>query len=177
MWEPVWLDIRYIRQSGTTIGLRASMTGAIGEGGTMRRFYVLACVALLALWVGGCAGQAMADRPATQPSSSTSVPVRVVIAAEGVESNAMSDDNPITGLQFSLSQGEEQPQAATPLDQPPVTPLAPDEVGALFDRLPPLTAEEEDVQALALPPTSIPPPRTGATVQEPFPPPATPPPR
>jgi hypothetical protein len=88
----------------------------------------------------------------------------------------MSDSEPVTGLQFSLSEGVEQPQAAAALDQPPVTPLAPDEVEALLDRLPPLTAETEDVQELALPPTTIPPPRTGATVQEPFPPPATPPP-
>ena len=63
-----------------------------------------------------------------------------------------------------------------PLAQPVTTPLEPDEVDALLERLPPLPKATSDFQDLALPPTTIPPPRTGVTIQEPFPPPATPPP-
>ena len=73
------------------------------------------------------------------------------------------------GLTIVLSEGAEQPAAAEPLPLAEVTPLSPDEIQAIVDRMPPLPQEEGDVQEFRLPAQTLPPPRTGATVQETFP--------
>ncbi|MBN2370785.1 MAG: Ig-like domain-containing protein [Vicinamibacteria bacterium] len=76
-----------------------------------------------------------------------------------------------TGLAFRLSEGaEEQP----PYARPPVVkgePLSAAETEALLARLPALKTDEKDRAEFALRESSLPAPRTGATVQSPFPPP------
>ena len=61
-----------------------------------------------------------------------------------------------------------------PLPVAPAQPISDTTVSKLLERLPPLPTDPSDYQVVALPPTSLPAPRTGLTVQEPFPPPATP---
>ncbi len=76
-----------------------------------------------------------------------------------------------TGLQFRLSEGAEQPTPVLPPTVTP-TPLPESAIQAILNRLPPLPAEA--AREFALPERSLPPPRAGKTVEEPFPPPATP---
>ncbi len=141
----------------------------------MSRLSKLIGFIILAGLLGGCTQGLAPDSPPSQSSSMTTA-VRVVRAAEISESGALSEDDPITGLQFTLTQGLEQPEVSAPITQPVTTPLTAEEVDDLLGRLPSLPMAPGDAQDLALPPTTIPPPRTGVTVQEPFPPPATPPP-
>ncbi len=76
-------------------------------------------------------------------------------------------------LRLSLSEGEAQPDIVEPLPLAAGAPLSPEEVAPILARLPALTPEPGDVQALNLPPDSLPAPRPGETIQEPFPPPVT----
>ncbi len=79
-----------------------------------------------------------------------------------------------TRLYFRLSQGQ---QPADLFDLLPVasgTPLSPEEIQRILDRMPPLTAVSGDTQEFNLPDDSLPPPRTGDTIQEAFPPPPPP---
>jgi uncharacterized protein YfaS (alpha-2-macroglobulin family) len=73
------------------------------------------------------------------------------------------------GLSFALAGGEER-AAATRLARPPAQRLPEAEAEALLRRLPALAAAPG--AGFALRESSLPPPRTGATVRDPFPPPA-----
>ena len=78
-----------------------------------------------------------------------------------------------SGLTFRLSEGTEGPPPTPP---PPAAsePLGDDEVRRVLDRLPPMTADPADEKGFALREGSLPPPRTGRTVQAVFPPPPGP---
>ena len=78
------------------------------------------------------------------------------------------------GLTFRLSEGSEGPP---PTARPPASsqPLSEDETRRVLDRLPPLTADPEAEKDFALREASLPPPRAGKTVKDPFPPPPGPP--
>jgi uncharacterized protein YfaS (alpha-2-macroglobulin family) len=82
-------------------------------------------------------------------------------------------------LTISLEAGQAQEETAAA--NPVVTgePLTDAETAQILDRLPDLTGEAGDVQEYKLPDAPLPPPRTGETISEPFPPPPaqyTPPP-
>ncbi len=79
------------------------------------------------------------------------------------------------GSEFSirLSEGAEILETAEPIRTLPGEPLPADEIKAILDRLPELLAEPEDDQDFRLPDDPIPPPRTGETIEETFPPPST----
>ncbi|NPV85088.1 MAG: hypothetical protein HPY45_03650 [Anaerolineae bacterium] len=71
-----------------------------------------------------------------------------------------------------LSEGKPQPQEITSLPAASGIPLSEDEIQALLSRLPEIEVEAEDRVEFRLPTEPIPPPRTGDTINEPFPPPA-----
>jgi hypothetical protein len=73
-------------------------------------------------------------------------------------------------LRYSLSQGSEVPSQAQSTALAQTQALTGEEVQAIIDRLPELTGQEEDRQEFKLPPQTLPAPRPGTTVQEPFPP-------
>ncbi|HKC10926.1 MAG TPA: hypothetical protein VKI41_02585, partial [Vicinamibacteria bacterium] len=80
-----------------------------------------------------------------------------------------------TGPGFRLSEGtEEAPAARTAVASS--TLLDARDTQRVLDRLPPLTVEAGDAVEFALREKSLPPPRTGRTVKEAFPPPVTAPP-
>src|SRR5258708_1352924 len=80
-----------------------------------------------------------------------------------------------TGPGFRLSEGtEEAPAARTAVASSPL--LDARDTQRVLDRLPPLTVEAGDAVEFALREKSLPPPRTGRTVKEAFPPPVTAPP-
>jgi hypothetical protein len=73
------------------------------------------------------------------------------------------------GLRFRLSEAPEQPEARPVNKVANATMLSDAETQAILNRLPPITTEPSDEAEFALRSKSLPPPRTGATVMQPFP--------
>src|SRR5829696_7857109 len=91
-------------------------------------------------------------------------------AAEGASADDESDGEQMKdGLQFRLSQGAGQPEARTNVPVAEAARLSDAEVQNVFKRLPPIKAEGGDQQEFALRDKSLPPPRTGRTVNVSFP--------
>ena len=105
------------------------------------------------------------DGPQVQvdlPPPDTSGEVEVVEV--GMESES-------SRLLINLSEGQAQPQAIEPIPQASGEPLTGEEIARILERLSALAAEEEDQTEFKLPEESLPPPRTGETISETFPPP------
>ncbi len=81
-----------------------------------------------------------------------------------------SQPNDNTGLQFRLSEGGEAHERPQQLPTPAAQPLSASETSALVGRLAPLKAEPGDEKEFALRERSLPPPRTGQTINQTFPP-------
>lgn len=79
--------------------------------------------------------------------------------------------NASEGLQFRLSEGQESSDRAQPIAAPPASPLSDDVVGNLLKRLPPIKTDPDDEKEFALRDRSLPPPKTGQTINSTFPPP------
>ena len=122
-------------------------------------------------------------KPGTDQAGGTTVPVLVetptagragtgvvVVSEEGVAAG----EGEAQDLAISLSEGRAQYQEVALL--PPVSgdPLSEEEIQQILARLPELVAEPEDQVEFQLPEDSPPPPRTGETIEEPFPPPEPP---
>jgi uncharacterized protein YfaS (alpha-2-macroglobulin family) len=97
--------------------------------------------------------------PSNPPDSSNGAPV----GSEGGGSD----------FSIRLSEGAEILETAEPIRSIPGEPLPADEVEGILDRLPDLLAEPADDQDFRLPDDPVPPPRTGETVEETFPPSST----
>lgn len=148
----------------------------------MNRRTLLLVVALLAV-VGAVVGGVWLYRLWNGPGGEGNHPVVVDdggardAGIDGPVSSGVAagsgDVQGISRLSVRLSQGEEQPDVVEPLPLAAGTPLSPDEVAPILARLPTLAPEEGDVQAFNLPPTSLPAPRPGQTIAQPFPPPVT----
>jgi hypothetical protein len=76
-----------------------------------------------------------------------------------------------SGLVFRLSEGTDEGAAPALVARPPAERLADAEARRVLDRLPPFAAEPRE-EPFALREASLPPPRTGRTVRDAFPPPA-----
>jgi alpha-2-macroglobulin len=74
------------------------------------------------------------------------------------------------GLQFRLSEGSETQDRPQQVPTPAAQPLSTSETSALVGRLAPIKTEPEDEKEFALRERSLPPPRTGQTINETFPP-------
>src|SRR5689334_20320257 len=116
------------------------------------RFKRALCVALMWIQAAGVFAQ-------------TAIAQRVRRPAPGSQVTTMQQ-----GLQIKLSEGAPVTDAASINPRPPAAPLAADETDRVLRRLPPLKAEAGDEQDFALRDKSLPPPRTGATVNASFPP-------
>ncbi|MFN2221644.1 MAG: Ig-like domain-containing protein, partial [Candidatus Promineifilaceae bacterium] len=75
-------------------------------------------------------------------------------------------------LSVRLSKGQAQPAMAEPLALVSGEPLTPEQIAQILARLPQLATDAEDQVDFRLPEESLPPPRTGETIEESFPPPA-----
>lgn len=73
------------------------------------------------------------------------------------------------GLRFRLSEGAGQSEARPPTNLAPATALSNAETEAVLKRLQPIKSESSDETDFALRAQSLPPPRTGLTVMQPFP--------
>ncbi|HEU0177578.1 MAG TPA: alpha-2-macroglobulin family protein [Blastocatellia bacterium] len=84
----------------------------------------------------------------------------------------VSDSRDNTGLIFRLSEDRDEPQRQTKpqIARPAAEPLSGEAAENLLKRLPPIKAEGDDQKDFALRDRSLPPPRTGQTIDEAFPP-------
>jgi len=82
--------------------------------------------------------------------------------------------SPSPGFRMRLSQGEEPAGQAGRPEAPPTQPMTQAEVQALLTRLPAFQADSGQGADFAVRAGSLPAPRTGATVKQPFPPPQAP---
>ncbi|HEX8174881.1 MAG TPA: Ig-like domain-containing protein [Pyrinomonadaceae bacterium] len=91
--------------------------------------------------------------------------------AESVNfSSAQADaDKSPKGLRFRLSEGVEQAEKPQAMATPATTKISDAEVQSILKRLPPVKAEGADEQDFALREGSLPPPRTGKTINVSFP--------
>jgi uncharacterized protein YfaS (alpha-2-macroglobulin family) len=78
-----------------------------------------------------------------------------------------------TGLQLRLSEGTPVVQSQPVTSTAPAERLSEDDAQKVLKRLQPLKADPSDEQDFALRDSSLPPPRTGKTITDSFPPPAT----
>jgi uncharacterized protein YfaS (alpha-2-macroglobulin family) len=74
------------------------------------------------------------------------------------------------GLQFHLSEGSEGPARTAPLPAASAAPLPDSDTAALLSRVSPIKSDPDDQKDFALRDRSLPPPLTGKTVTESFPP-------
>ncbi len=95
-------------------------------------------------------------------------PSLVDSSIDEIEGGSMSDED--SGLQITLSAGQPQPQEAETVPQVTSEPLTEEEIEQILVRLPSLIIDSSDQVDFNLPPEPIPPPRTGETIDEPFPP-------
>ncbi|MBC7235196.1 MAG: hypothetical protein H5T69_05100, partial [Chloroflexi bacterium] len=155
-------------------------SGAIGRGvGRASRVFLLLMVAVLVL--SGCDWL----RPSPTSTPVPLIPGRVTPSGGGAGGGVVTvgegarpglggqpREEEEMGIEFTLSEGADQP--TPPLRNPVAkgSPLSPAEVQALLDRLPPLEGETGDVQPFRFPVASLPAPRPGQTIEQPFPPPS-----
>ncbi|HVF48452.1 MAG TPA: alpha-2-macroglobulin family protein [Pyrinomonadaceae bacterium] len=110
----------------------------------------------------------------------TTIPVRTsagdarTVEFAGDASNVSQDDGNAPGkepegLRFRLSEGAEQPEARETTTPAPAVRLSESETENVLKRLPPLKPEAGDEQDFALRERSLPPPRTGRTINTAFP--------
>jgi uncharacterized protein YfaS (alpha-2-macroglobulin family) len=89
-------------------------------------------------------------------------------SGDEIEGGTMTDED--SGPQISLSEGKPEPQATESVPQVTSEPLTVEEIEQILVRLPSLITDSSDQIDFNLPPEPIPPPRTGDTIDEPFPP-------
>ncbi len=132
----------------------------------------LAFLLSIVLLLAACSTPQAAPTPIPEVSAT---PIRIVGGAE--LTSAPTATATATGLIFDLTVGAEQPAAVEAIPVAAAQPLAAAETQSILVRLPALEPAAGDVQPFAFPAQSLPAPRPGATIQEPFPPPtAVPPP-
>jgi uncharacterized protein YfaS (alpha-2-macroglobulin family) len=92
-----------------------------------------------------------------------------LFSSNGASSSDDENADKEEGLRFRLSEAAEQPEARPVTNAVPATPLSDSETEAILKRLPPIKTEASDETEFALREKSLPPPRTGTTVMQPFP--------
>jgi uncharacterized protein YfaS (alpha-2-macroglobulin family) len=94
---------------------------------------------------------------------------RVVAIIDSSRIIQEDDSDEDEGLQFRLSEGTDQPEVPRVTKPGPTTLLSNAETEAVLKRLPPITTDTNDETDFAWRKQSVPPPRTGITVMQPFP--------
>jgi uncharacterized protein YfaS (alpha-2-macroglobulin family) len=89
------------------------------------------------------------------------------VSAEATNETQVSASGPVS---IRLTEGASTgADAALPIEVVSGESLAPADVAAIFDRLPPLAEQDHDTQAFNRPPESLPPPSVGDTISQAFP--------
>src|SRR5947209_2365004 len=92
-----------------------------------------------------------------------------VSESDADEDDTQNGDSVKNGLQFRLSEGAGQPERKGDVNVAPAARLSEGEVQNVLKRLPPVKAETGDDQEFAMRDRSLPPPRTGKTINVSFP--------
>lgn len=121
---------------------------------------VLSLALVSCLLAAGCPGPKPQAPPATAGAGAGTKPERVVFRVSK------------SGLGFRLSNADADADTDEPRVRAKTTPLPAAEATKLLARLPALAAEDGDAKSFHFRDRSLPAPRAGKTVQEPFPPPA-----
>jgi uncharacterized protein YfaS (alpha-2-macroglobulin family) len=106
------------------------------------------------------------------PSGRPGTVIPVVVDGPGEGESPITGTGDGSGAQgIQLSEGSEQVTTPVPLPIATGEPLSESELAAILARLPGLTPESGDREDFRLPEDVVPPPRTGETISETFPPP------
>src|SRR5262245_23333603 len=93
------------------------------------------------------------------------------VISKSVRSQPSQEGNGKMGLQFRLSEGQEESKPQEPRNKiPAAEPLSDEATENLLKRLPPIITEADDEKDFALRDRSLPAPRTGQTISGTFPP-------
>jgi len=158
------------------------MTNRLVEWIRRHRFSIAVVGVLLAIGVLAAAVAGLWWNAQSHGAEGETIPALVDTTAAGGRVSEVAMASPGSGagqggeqdLLILLSEGREETQEATPLPLTSGEPLTEEEIAQILARLPPLAVEPEDQVDFRLPEDSLPPPRTGETVEEPFPPPFAP---
>jgi uncharacterized protein YfaS (alpha-2-macroglobulin family) len=137
-------------------------------------------ISLLLIYCFALSAAAGASAPTTVSTENSSTTIASTIFSEGycyLSSfwspliNQSEDENADeeTGLRFRLSEAPEQPEARPVSKVAATTPLSDAETESILKRLPPIKTDPADETTFALRDKSLPPPRTGVTLLQPFP--------
>jgi len=91
------------------------------------------------------------------------------VSAKNGDSNVPDTITEETGLQFRLSHGADVPESRPKTKLATATELSQSEAENILRRLPPIKVDSSDTQEFALREASLPPPRTGNTIETAFP--------
>jgi uncharacterized protein YfaS (alpha-2-macroglobulin family) len=146
------------------------------------RFLILVVAVLLALGALAVMVVAVFWKPWIGQEGGTTIPILVDTSGAGgdvteVVAVSQGDGGVDSGdgqFVIRLSEGKAELQEVAFLPPASGEPLSEEEIAQILARLPALAAEPEDQVDLLLPEDSPPPPRTGETIEEPFPPPEAP---
>ncbi len=139
------------------------------SSGTVRRrtaAVVVLSVALSACWFGGD-DESQPPPDTTAPSSSGDSADEPIVNVEGA---ATGDLDAAAPLGLRLSEGAPAGEIAEATVIVDGTPIAPADVDAIFDRLPPWDVPDTDRTEFARPPQTLPPPLVAETIETAFPP-------
>ena len=142
------------------------MTNTLKQLLTRNRVLVLILILLLA-----AAAAILLVVRSQQPEVSEAKPIPVNETTSIQEGDNPAMDNGEQRVFIRLSEGQAQPQSATPVPQATGEPLSAEEIERILARLPALTGESGDQEDFNLALDPIPPPRTGEVISEAFPPP------
>jgi alpha-2-macroglobulin len=126
-------------------------------------------VSILALAAVSCPGPRIGE-PGAKGTPAAAAPAAKLAAGLTI----IDTDQP--GLTFKLSEGVEGADQRRPSPPAKTTPLSDAEAQRVLARLPAMTVDPDDRKEFALRERSLPAPRTGQTIQAPFPPPPSAPP-
>ncbi|MBM3125468.1 MAG: hypothetical protein FJZ87_10420 [Chloroflexi bacterium] len=142
------------------------MTDTRTTGPSPVRFLLVVGVILLLL-VGGYLVWKWGFPPGGSiPFLATPTPLPI----EGGEPQPTTEPGEPYGIDVELSEGSSAPQVVEPLPVAAGDPLGPEEIEAILARLPALAYDPDEQVSFNLPPETLPPPRPGQTIAEPFPP-------
>ena len=138
---------------------------SIGRHGLSALFVAAVLVVMGVFLLSGCRGRETPQDP-TIPTLNDSGET-----AEDIGTGETSPGDEDESLEIQLGEGQVQEQEAEPVPLAAGEPLSEDEIEQILARLPSLLVEPQDQVDFKLPEDSLPPPRTGETIQDAFPPP------
>ncbi len=131
----------------------------------LQKSFLWITLILLLLSAGGC--QFWQNRQTPTPGGQE-IPLNTTTTTDNGGGTTMQGDP--TSVPVQLSEGQSQSQTVEPLPQATGVPLSDEEIDQVLARLPGLTVEPQDQSEFKLANEPIPPPKTGETISEAFPP-------